>query len=90
METPRFDRHKHMDSDTCKRIQDLITDLIIIENCNSNQVVNMLYGAFDGYDYSQQILQHELLTQLEDSGNGHIANDIVDLAYIISNTYPKL
>lgn len=89
METPKFDRHKHMDSDTLGRIQDLITDLTITENCNANPIVNMFYGAFDGYDYSQQILQHELLTQLEDGGNRHLANDIVDLAYIIK-TYPKL
>lgn len=89
METPKFNRHKHMDSDTLKRIQDLITDLVIIENCNANPIVNMLYGAFDGYDYSEQILQHELLTQLEDGGNVHIANNIVDLAYTIK-TYPKL
>jgi len=83
MDTPRFNRHEQMDSATRSRILDLISDLSIIENCNPNSVINMLYGAFDGYDYSDLILADRLLTQLENGGNGHITKEITDIAYII-------
>jgi len=89
METPRFNRFEHMDSVTRKRIMNLIVDLSLVENCNANSTINMLYGSFDGFDYSKKILKDELLVQLKYCGNSRIANEIVDIAYVIKS-YPKL
>jgi len=88
MDTPRFNRHENMDSATRGRILDLISDLEIIERCNPRNVINMLYGAFDGYDYSEQILQDKLLIQLTDGGNTSLVKEIQTIATIIKS-YPK-
>jgi hypothetical protein len=89
MEITRFNRHENMDSETRSRILDLISDLTIIENCNANRVINMLYGFFDGYDYSEHIVSDELLTQLTDGGNTYLVTEIMEVSAIVS-AYPKL
>ena len=84
-----FNRHESMDSDTRHKIMDLISDLQIIENCSAGNVINMLYGAFDGYDYSDEIrAQHTLLNALNDGGNNHIVNEILNIASMIEK-YPR-
>jgi hypothetical protein len=85
MNIPRFNRHANMDSATQSRILDLISDLEIIERCSPRNVINMLYGAFDGYDYSELIVQDELISQLTNGGNGHLANEIEEVAEIIKS-----
>jgi len=90
MNTPRFNRHDQMDSATRRRILDLISDLSITENCNASNVINMLYGAFDGFDYSDEIFaQHTLLNSLNDGGNTHLVNEILAIAKTIKS-YEKL
>lgn len=85
----RFNRHEHMNADTRHKILDLISDLSIIENCNANSTINMMYGLFDGYDYSDEILgQHTLLNSLNDGGNTGIVKEILDIVAIIKS-YPK-
>jgi len=89
MTIARFNRHENMDSASRERILDLISDLEIIERCNPRQVINMLYGAFDGYDYSDEIFaQHTLLNSLNDGGNAHIVKEILAIAALIKS-YPK-
>jgi len=48
-----------------------------------------MYGLFDGYDYSDEILgQHTLLNSLNDGGNTGIVKEILDIVAIIKS-YPK-
>jgi hypothetical protein len=68
---------------------DLISDLSIIERCNPDEVINMLYGAFDGFDYSEQIVQDKLIGQLANGGNTYLVKEILDVAEIIKS-YPKI
>ena len=89
MDTPRFNRHEQMDSYTRGRILDLISDLSITENCNANGVINMLYGAFDGYDYSALIMEDNLLNELHNGGNDHLVREITAIAQIIQS-YKKV
>ena len=89
MKTTFFNRHNSMDSQTRSRIMDLISDLQITGNCNPDNVINMLYGAFDGYDYSDEILgQHILINSLNDGGNTALVNQILSVAATISK-YPR-
>ena len=84
-----FNRHESMDSETRHKILDLISDLQIIENCSAGNVINMLYGSFDGYDYSDEILgQHTLLNSLNDGGNNQLVKEILAIVSII-NSYPR-
>ena len=84
-----FNRHESMNSDTRRKILDLISDLSIIENCNANSTINMLYGLFDGFDYSDELLaQHTLLNSLNDGGNTGLVKEILSVATIIKS-YPK-
>ena len=83
--TTYFNRHESMSSETRTQIMDLISDLMITERCNPRTVINMLYGTFDGYDYSDQILaQHTLLNSLNDGGNTGLVSQILDVAETIS------
>jgi len=88
MNTPRFNRHENMDSVTLSRTMDLISDLSIIERCDAYNVINMLNGAFDGFDYSEQIVQDKLIGQLANGGNTYLAKEILEVAEIIKS-YPK-
>jgi len=87
METLTFNRHQYMTASTRKEILDLISDLEIIENCKQNRVINYLYGSFDGYNYSKQILNDSLLVELENGGNSHLVERIKKITNII-NSYP--
>lgn len=88
METTFFNRHNSMDSLTRNRIMDLISDLQIIENCPSFELINMLYGAFDGYDYSERIKVNPAIESLNAGGNTYLANEILEIASIIEQ-YPR-
>lgn len=83
-----FNRHESMSSSTRSMIMDLITDLQIIENCPSYNLVNMLYGSFDGYDYSERIKTDAAVQSLNDGGNTGLVNQIFEVVDTIS-TYPR-
>jgi len=86
--TTYFNRHESMSSETRSEINDLITDLMIIENCNPRNVINMLYGAFDGVNYGDHIKNDILVQQLQDGGNTGLINQIFAVVETISN-YPN-
>lgn len=90
MDIPRFNRHQNMDSTTRERILNLITDLSITERCDTFFMTNWLYGAFDGYDYSEQMLQNKLISQLTEGGNDFLANEIQAIAQIIGSYTKQL
>jgi len=85
--TPRFNRHACMSSETRNRILDLIGDLEITENCNQRRMVNYLYGLFDGYDYSDEMISDSLIIELFNGGNTHLVTEIFAIALEI-DSYP--
>jgi len=50
--------NRHSVSETRGLIQDLITE-VRDANENARSIENMLYGLFDGFDYSDKIKNHE-------------------------------
>lgn len=88
MKTTFFNRHQSMNSETRKRIMNLISDLEITENCPTQNVINMLYGSFDGYDYSERIKIDPMIQSLHDGCNGHLVNELLDITFVIKN-YPR-
>lgn len=88
MEVTFFNRHESMDSVTRHQILDLISDLVIIENCPSFELINMLYGAFDGYDYSERIKVNPAIESLNAGGNTPLVKEILDITSIIEK-YPR-
>ena len=87
MEILRFNRHECMSAETRSEILDIIGDLEITD-CNSRVVVNYLYGLFDGYDYSEELVTDPLNEELTAGGNGHLVERISAIALLIEN-YPK-
>ncbi len=87
MEILRFNRHECMSTETRSEILDIIGDLEITD-CNSRTVVNYLYGLFDGYDYSEELLTDPLNAELTAGGNDHLVERISALALLIED-YPK-
>jgi hypothetical protein len=83
-----FNRHESMNSLTRERIMDLISDLQCIQNCPSHGILNMLYGAFDGYDYSEIIKVDPAIKSLNDGGNTYLVKEILDIVSIIEK-YPR-
>jgi len=88
MNIERFNRHENMNVDTRHRILDLIFDLSIIENCKADNTINMLYGLFDGYDYSMHIESDNLINQLTKGGNTGLVKEIFEITAIIKS-YPR-
>lgn len=88
MKTTFFNRHSSMDSQTRGRIMDLITDLQITENCPTGNIINMLYGLFDGYDYSERIKVDPAIESLNNGGNFSLVKEILDIVSIIEK-YPR-
>jgi len=86
--TTYFNRHESMSSETRTQIMDLISDLMIIERCNPRNVINMLYGTFDGYDYGNSFKTDNLIQELQDGGNTGLVNQIFEVADTISK-YPR-
>lgn len=52
--TRRFNRHENMKEVTRTVILHLIRKSVIREN---DELMNMLYGLFDGYDYTDSIME---------------------------------
>jgi hypothetical protein len=81
-EVIRFDRHSNMDGETRKTILDLIVD-VQIEIEDSFELVNSLYGLFDGYNYFFTDEFQTELVKIKDTELGERIGDI----YITINSY---
>lgn len=86
MEVLKFDRHANMDPETHSEILNCIRDLCFV-NSKTFNVENMLYGLFDGYDYSKVIIFHEEYSNiyLEDR---KLHDRIAKICKLV-NAYPK-
>jgi hypothetical protein len=78
-----FNRHVHMNSETRSEILNILKDLILLET-STYSTENMLYGFFDGYDYSTEILDSTELVQITKE-NPQIGNRISDICYIVKD-----
>jgi hypothetical protein len=88
MSIPRFNRHEHMDSETRAMILDANVDLSISELGHSTFIIeNWLYGAFDGYDYSEHALVSTELKTVTDC-DPELGLKLLDIFNKIKN-YPK-
>ena len=83
-----FNRHECMSKETLKSIGEVTTQLFGVDGVNPfGGVGNMLYGLYDGFDYSDKIRSHEDMETIK--------NQKMDLYEKILNickdidTYPK-
>ncbi len=81
-----FNRHIHMDSKTRRAILESITDLHSIEGSTWN-LSNMFYGLFDGFDYSDQILNSKEIFLVQEQ-NKELYNKILTFVKEVKS-YPK-
>lgn len=80
MSYTNFNRHANMSGDTLNEIMNILTEV----RFNSGfDIVNMIYGLFDGYLYD------ELLTRAKEEFDGNTYNRLEKVVNIISN-YPKI
>ena len=61
--TTRFDRHENMDSETRREIMDLIIKFKLSE-FGDFDLVNSLYGLFDGYFYEDTLKKHQKVIEV--------------------------
>ena len=77
--TRRFDRHENMDSETREEIMDLIIKTKLSE-FGDFDLVNSLYGLFDGYFYEDTLKKHQKVIESEDVTLGiRLANVIKEV-----------
>jgi hypothetical protein len=80
----RFDRHENMSSETSMEILDLIIKLKLSE-FGDFDLVNSLYGLFDGYFYEDTLKKHQKVIETEDITLGiRLANVIKEVG-----SYPE-
>ena len=80
----RFDRHENMNSETREEIMDLIIKTKLSE-FGDFDLVNSLYGLFDGYFYEDTLKKHQKVIEAEDVTLGiRLANVIKEVG-----SYPE-
>ena len=83
-----FNRHECMGVDTLKKIGESTTELFSVDGISPfGGVGNMLYGLYDGFDYSDKIRSHEEMLQINKE-NSYLYNKILEICKQI-DTYPK-
>ena len=86
MTVPRFNRQENMSSETLTEILGIIGALSECE-CPTRQLENMLYGFFDGYDYTEHIIKSRQLAEVTHE-NPELGAQISTICGIIES-YPK-
>jgi hypothetical protein len=83
-----FNRHECMGVDTLKKIGESTTELFSVDGISPfGGVGNMLYGLYDGFDYSDKIRSHEDMNVIK-SENIDLYEKILTICKDI-DTYPK-
>ena len=82
-----FNRHAEMPPQTLRTIMDSINGVMLSEEKDTFTLVNMLYGLFDGFDYTEKILTDPVMKSLEKS-NSEVYNKITEVCEEIKG-YPK-
>ena len=83
-----FDRHASMSKETHQEIMDLITELMLSDCKCARIILNWLYGAFDGYDYSEVVIFSKELAELS-MHDAELAVKVAEIYSTIEN-YPRV
>jgi len=76
-----------MGGETRRTILETITNFYSIEGAGMMGIQNMLYGLFDGFDYSKKIVEHKEMKLIKEQ-NKEMYDTIIDICKEIE-TYPK-
>ena len=77
-----------MGKETLRSIGEATTELFGVDGVSPfGGVGNMLYGLYDGFDYSDKIRSHEEMLQINKE-NSYLYNKILEICNEI-DTYPK-
>ena len=83
-----FNRHECMGIDTLKKIGEATMELFLVDGISPfGGVGNMLYGLYDGFDYSDKIRSHEDMNIIKRE-NLDLYEKILNICKDI-DTYPK-
>jgi hypothetical protein len=83
-----FNRHECMKRETLSSISKVITDLFGIDSISPfGGISNMLYGLYDGFDYSDKIRSHEEMEIIKEQ-RMDLYENILNICKDI-DTYPK-
>ena len=83
-----FNRHECMKRETLSSISKVISDLFLIDGISRfGGISNMLYGLYDGFDYSDKIRSHEEMVIIKEQ-RMDIYKNILNICKDI-DTYPK-
>ena len=83
-----FNRHECMSKETLRSIGEATMDLFSVDGVSSfGGVGNMLYGLYDGFDYSDKIRSHEDMNTIKRE-NLDLYEKILNICKDI-DTYPK-
>ena len=83
-----FNRHECMGVDTLKKIGESTTELFSVDGISPfGGVGNMLYGLYDGFDYSDKIRSHEDMNIIK-SEKMDLYEKILNICKDV-DTYPK-
>lgn len=81
----RFDRHSEMSPETLREILDLIREFNYSE-LDRFDLVNALYGLFDGYFYEKLLKQHQKVISKIDNSLAEKLKAVIETV----ETYPEL
>ena len=83
-----FNRHECMKRETLSSISKVISDLFLIDGISPfGGISNMLYGLYDGFDYSDKIRSHEEMVIIKEQ-RMDLYENILNICKDI-DTYPK-
>ena len=82
-----FNRHQCMSTESRESILESINELHLVDGTKIMGVQNMLYGLFDGFDYSARILEHQEMELIKAQNEGLFKN-ILEICKEVQS-YPK-
>lgn len=83
-----FNRHECMKRETLSSISKVISDLFLIDGISPfGGISNMLYGLYDGFDYSDKIRSHKEMEIIKEQ-RMDLYENILNICKKI-DTYPK-
>ena len=82
-----FNRHEYMGGETRRTILETITNFHSLDGIGMMGIQNMLYGLFDGFDYSKKIVEHKEMKLIKEQ-NKEVYDTIINICKEIE-TYPK-
>ena len=73
-----FNRHECMGGETRRTILETITNFYSLDGVGMMGIQTMLYGLFDGFDYSKKIVEHREMKLIKEQ-NKVMYDTIIDI-----------